>query len=250
MSRYRKIDVRMWNDEKFRDLSDDGKFVFIFVMTHPAMTALGAMRATLPGLAAELGWPAERLSEGFREGVRKGIVEHDERASCVALPNFVKYNQPENPNVVKAWVNCLDLIPECDLKTKTIQRAKAFAEGRSKAFAEALPKAFAEGARKGMAKQEQEQEPEPEQEPTSRGSGEEGLAPTRTHAREGYDFPYDPPPTDDEGRAWLDARGVHPSRIDEAISWLMGQRLYADRLESFKLPKEANAYALATGRAA
>ncbi|MGO4643242.1 hypothetical protein AB4Z43_32960 [Mesorhizobium sp. 2RAF45] len=176
MSRYRKIDTRIWNDEKFRGLSDEGKLAFFFILTHPNMTALGAMRATLPGLAAELEWPPEGFRQAFGEALSKGMAEHDEKGSVIALPNFLKYNQPESPNVVKAWAACLDLIPEGDLKTLTIQRAKAFLKGKTKAFTEALPKAFAEALAKPMPNQEQEQEQE--QEPNSDGSGGERLTPT------------------------------------------------------------------------
>ncbi len=160
MAHYRKVDSRLWNDQKFRALSDDGKFVFLFVMTHPTMTAIGAMRSSVPGLAAELGWTEERLREGFQETLAKGMVEADGEACCVALPRFLRYNRPESPNVVKAWASALDLIPECALKTTTIERVRAFTEGLSEAFREALPEAFG----KAMPYQEQEQEQEPEQE--------------------------------------------------------------------------------------
>lgn len=246
MSRYRKIDVRIWNDEKFRGLSDDGKLIFILVLTHPNMTAIGAMRGTLPGLAAEMGWLPDRLSEAFREALSKGIVEHDEKASCIALPNFLRYNPPESPNVVKAWEASLDLVPECTLKRVTIQRAKDFLKGKTKAFAEALPKAFAEALPKPMPYQEQE--PEQDQEPKQVGRDDEGY-PLRAHTREGHDIPFDLP-QDGDGWKWLEEHGVHPSRIDEAHPWLMGQRLYADRLETFKQPARANSYAEAKGRAA
>lgn len=160
MARYRKIDPRIWNDQKFRELSDNGKLVFLMLLTHPHMTAIGAMRGTMGGLADELGWSVEAFREAFREASAKGMAEHDERASFVALPNFVKYNAPESPNVVKAWNAALDLLPECPLKSVVIQRAKAFAEALPEAFTKALPEAFA----KGMPNQEQEQEPEQEQE--------------------------------------------------------------------------------------
>ena len=159
MSRYRKIDPRIWNDSKFRELSDSGKLVFFMLLTHPNMTALGAMRATLSGLAEELGWLPEAFREAFREACAKGMAEHDPKACFVALPKFLKYNPPESPNVIKAWVSALDLLPECGLKTLVIARAKGFAEGMSEAFAKALPEAFA----KGMPYQEQEQEQEQEE---------------------------------------------------------------------------------------
>jgi len=161
MARYRKIDTRIWNDQKFRALSDDGKLVFLFILSHPHLTSLGAMRATVSGLAAELGWPLERLRKAFAKGIEKGLIEHDQDASFIALPKFLKYNGPESPNVVKSWSDSLDLIPECHLKHLLMQRVKGFAEALPEAFAKALPEAF----RKGMPYQEQEPEQEQKQEP-------------------------------------------------------------------------------------
>jgi hypothetical protein len=129
MARYRKIDPRIWNDEKFRSLSDQGKLVFFMLLTHPNMTALGAMRATMAGLAEELGWSAEAFREAFHEGVSKGMAEHDPKACFVSLPRFLKYNAPESPNVIKAWVGALDLLPECELKTRVVARSRDFAKG-------------------------------------------------------------------------------------------------------------------------
>lgn len=160
MSRYRKIDPRVWNDAKFRDLSDNAKLVFFMLLTHPNMTALGAMRSTLAGLAEELGWEPEAFREAFREVLNKGMVEHDQKACFIALPKFLRYNQPESPNVVKAWVGALDLLPECGLKTVVIQRARSFLDGYKEAFGEAFREAFA----KSIANQEQEQEQEQEKE--------------------------------------------------------------------------------------
>lgn len=156
MGRYRKVDPRIWNDEKFRTLSDDGQLVFLFMMTHPHMTSLGAMRATLPGLASEKGWPEKRFAKAFREALAKAMLKHDPKASFVGLPNFLKYNPPESPNVVKSWSVALDLIPECRLKDELLQHVKDFTEAFQKAFQKALPKDFA----KSMPYQEQEQEQE------------------------------------------------------------------------------------------
>ena len=156
MAHYRKIDPRMWNDEKFRTLSTEGKLAFVLLLTHPHMTALGAMRATIPGLAAELG--GKGFAEAFREVFAKGLAKHDEKASCVYLPRFLKYNKPESPNVVKAWAHSIDLIPECHLKSELIQEVKAYAEALPEAFSKALPEAFA----KAMPNQEQEQEQQQE----------------------------------------------------------------------------------------
>jgi hypothetical protein len=193
MSRYRKIDTRMWNDAKFRALTDDGKLVFMLLLTHPVMTALGALPATAPGLAHGLKWSEERFRKGLAELLSNHMAEADEEAGLICLPNFLRYNPPENPNVVKAWESSVDMLPECELKSLTLARAYASLETRPKSFAEAFLKQFGKPLSNGMAnhmpnqeqEQEQEQEPEPEQEQEplqEGGSGQEGIA--LTHARE------------------------------------------------------------------
>jgi len=163
MSKYRKIDVRIWNDANFRDLSHNAKLVFFLLLTHPNMTALGAMRSTLSGLSEELDMDSKAFREAFREAFLKGMVKHDAKACLIALPNFIKYNQPESPNVVKAWASSLDLLPECDLKNQVITLSANALKGYSKAFQEALPEAFRKTYPKSMPNQEQEQEQEQEQ---------------------------------------------------------------------------------------
>lgn len=154
MAKYRKVDPRIWNDSKFMGLSDFGKLALFFVLTHPNMTAVGAMRHTVPGMAAELGWTTEAFREAFGEALKKGIIKHDEKASFVWLPNFIKYNPPESPNVVKAWFSALDLLPECGMRNELIQHVRDFLKGLKKAFREG----FGESLPKTMPNQEQEQE--------------------------------------------------------------------------------------------
>ena len=187
MSHYRKIDVKIWNDEKFISLSAEGKLAFFMLLTHPMMTALGAMRGTPGGLADELCCGSEAKREAFREGLRDiidlGMAEYDERSSLICLPNFVKYNPPESPNVVKAWNKCLDFLPDGPLKTLTIQRAKAYAEGLSKGFREAIP----DTVRKSLSKTSPNQRTENREHRTENmkdGSEGERLSPAPAHTRD------------------------------------------------------------------
>lgn len=163
MGRYRKIDTRIWNDAKFCGMSDRGKLAFFFLLTHPHMTSLGAMRATIPGLANEIGWTEKAFREAFTEALSKGMAKHDERACFVCLPNFIRYNPPESPNVVKSWLSCVDLLPECNHKVQLLQHVKAFGQGLGEGFRKAFA-FFEEALPKAMPNPEQEQEQEPKQE--------------------------------------------------------------------------------------
>ena len=134
---YAKIYTRIWNDEKLGSISGDGVLAFLVVLTHPSLTGLGAMRHTKEGLAAEFKGLSEGLGKGFEEALSVGLLEYDENASLVAIPRFVKYNQPENPNVAKNVLSHANLLPECDLKSVVVKRFKDACKG------------FLKGSRKG-----------------------------------------------------------------------------------------------------
>lgn len=161
MAHYRKIDTRIWNDAKFNALSNDAKFVFLFILTHPNLTALGAMKATIPGMACEISMKEEAFREAFQEVLRKALIKHDERHGLVFVPNFIKYNAPGSPNVLKAFAKPLEYLPECSLKREVIDIIRNFVdENMSKAFKKDLPKAFREAFQEGLPKGFQEGIPE------------------------------------------------------------------------------------------
>ena len=138
MAHYRKIDVQIWNDARMADLKPSAKLAFVFLITHPNMTSLGAMRATLQGLAAELGVS----QKDFSEVIAKGMAKYDEKAFCIFLPNFLKYQTAESPNVIKNWVKQLAYIPEGFLKDEAIDLLKAYVEGMREGFQKAFQEAF------------------------------------------------------------------------------------------------------------
>lgn len=142
MSYFRKIDVRIWNDAKFRALPHHGKLAFIMLLTHPGMTSLGAMRATPEGLGAELKMEPKAFREAFGEVLAQGLAVHDPEASCVLIPNFVRYQAAESPNVIRAWAKQLEWIPEGDLKARAVAGLRAYTEGLSEGFRKAFREAF------------------------------------------------------------------------------------------------------------
>lgn len=114
MARYRKIDPRIWNDAKFCSFSERGKLLFFYVLTHPNMTMIGMLRATPEGLFSELGFDASDCQADWKAVCDAGVVQVAKQG-LIRLPNFLKYNEPESPSVVKSWLSCFDLLPECDL---------------------------------------------------------------------------------------------------------------------------------------
>ncbi len=140
MSIYRKVSVQVWGDAKFSSLSNEGKLAFLFILTHPNMTGVGAMRATVEGLRAELGVS----QEAFQEPFDLGLVKVSAEAPLVVLPRFVKHNRPESPNVCKSWAKVLELLPECALLDEHMNLVLRDVQRLGKAFTGAFREAFTE----------------------------------------------------------------------------------------------------------
>ena len=142
MSRYRAIHCLIWNDDKFPFVSERCQLIFFHLLTTPMSTPFGLYKASLEALAAEKRLPLKAYREAFREAFAKAFVKYDERHQVILIPQFLKYNPPNNPNVLKAWKSVYDEIPDCDLKIEFYQILKAFVEGFSKAFGEAFREAW------------------------------------------------------------------------------------------------------------
>lgn len=188
MSRYRKVEVRMWGDRKFKALTPMppcGRGLWIFLLTGPHTTNIpGVFAARQAGLAEELGWTLPALRRSWAEIEAQSMALADWDAGLVWLPNAIEANKPESPNVVRSWGETWSELPECALKEQIGAKLRLFVESLGEGFAkafreafgEAFPKALLEDFREGCsgstasdpvhpsANQEQEQDQEQEQE--------------------------------------------------------------------------------------
>jgi hypothetical protein len=176
MARYRKVDVRVWNDGKFKGLSrpaPNAQTLWFFLLTGPQTTNIpGLFSMGESAMAEALGWGLPAFRKAFTEIAAAGMVKWSWEDRLVWIPNAAKYDPPQSPNVIRNWKMAWDEIPECALKTEAFFSMKAFTEGLGKGFREAFREAFGKGYVESPQRlhedpspnQEQEQEPEQEQE--------------------------------------------------------------------------------------
>lgn len=165
MARYRKIDPRIWNDAKFCSFSERGKLLFFYVLTHPNMTMIGMLRATPEGLFSELGFDTSDCQADWQAVCEAGVVQVAKQG-LIRLPNFLRYNEPESPSVVKSWASCFDLLPECDLlndakrdiESYLIQKGKSWIAAYRGTKKQPNGQAGRQTAKQTARHQEQEQE--------------------------------------------------------------------------------------------
>ncbi len=159
MARYRKIDVRMWNDAKVAKLSDEGKLIFFFLLTAPQTTMIGAIPIDKYTVCRYLNMDAKRYDIGYQQLKNMGMVEYDERG-LFFIRNFLKYNPPDNPKVVSGWSSFLDVFPECELLETIAKSVITACLARGDKYIDALGKEYKElagyGIGNGMAFQRTE----------------------------------------------------------------------------------------------
>ena len=177
MSRYRKIEVRTWGDDKFCRLSripPCGQGLWLYLLSGPHTGPIpGLFRAGRASLAEELGWDLKSFDKAFKEIFDQGMVKADASTRLVWIPNAIKHNPPASPNVIKAWGKEFDHLPESETKDDALRFMEAHVKGLNEAFRDVFAKAFREALIKASAKhsaksnpiplgnQEQEQEQHP-----------------------------------------------------------------------------------------
>ncbi len=104
------------------------------------MTSVGAMDASLAGLAEYLDWSREEFQKTFDVLVESGFVRYYKPALYLELPRFFEFEKPESTKIVEYWKVALDRVPECDDKDRLVARLKSLATDLGKSYRKAFDK--------------------------------------------------------------------------------------------------------------
>jgi hypothetical protein len=144
MAHYRRLNTSIWNDPVFNELSRDAQLVFLFISTHQHLTSLGAMRGSIPGLAAELTFKLSEFEFALIELQVQGLVQVDAKAPFIWLPHFLKYHPPTSQSVIQSWEAVLLSLPDCPTKTLMMKGIKRLMRDLPASFQVVLSNLFEE----------------------------------------------------------------------------------------------------------
>lgn len=175
LGRFRKVYQRMWSDAGFRRLSPlkpSGQALFMYLLTGAETGILpGVVRIGVGALAESLDWSPEDTRGCLLELEHEGMVLSDSKARLIWLRNALKYNAPENPNVITGWKTPWAETPECNLKEVIWEALHSEAKQRGESFLSAFMRAcppsrdgLGNDSRDGLDNGYWNQEPEPEPE--------------------------------------------------------------------------------------
>ena len=144
---FTKVDERLWSDEKYRKLSDDGKLLFIYVLACSHRNMIGLYLLPVQYGSYDLNWKEERFNKGLVELSDKSFIKYNFNTNIVYIKNFLKYNPLENPNQVKGAIKVLESIPTNAIDTELIKELERADKPFNKPLIELLYK--------GLSKQEE-----------------------------------------------------------------------------------------------
>lgn len=135
---YTKIDELMWSDPKFCSLSDDGKLLFVYLVTCRHRNIIGLYYLPAPYAAFDLKWDLKRFDKGLLELLEKGLIKYNSNSSMLMIVNFLKYNPLENPNQVKGAVKALAVLPPNGLDSTFLNSIETLSKPFMKPLVELL----------------------------------------------------------------------------------------------------------------
>jgi len=117
---FTKIDERLWSDDKYLKLSDDGKLLFLYILSCKHRNMIGLYALPIPYGAFDLSWTVERFTKGLSELSDNAFINYNKNTTVVFIKNFLKYNPLENPNQVKGAMKVIQTIPTSTINTELI----------------------------------------------------------------------------------------------------------------------------------
>lgn len=139
---YSKIDSLFWRDQKNRKLSDDGKLLFLYLLTCPHRSSIGLYYLPEQYVASDIKWTLERVRKGFNELLQNGCVKYDRDNEIVFIKNFLRYNSFENSNQIRGAIKFLGTLPDTVFLSDLIEVIKMGYEDCSKDKSQDFKKAL------------------------------------------------------------------------------------------------------------
>jgi len=111
MREYGQVQTAFWTHPDVARLGDGAKLLAVYLFTCPHSNALGCFRVPAGYISADLGWTSTAVEAHLDELEQAGLVLSDSESGWRLVPNHLKWNPIQNPNVGKAVVRQARAVP-------------------------------------------------------------------------------------------------------------------------------------------
>lgn len=102
------LENQIYNDNWFFDLTPEGKLLFIYLITNESCNLTGCYQIPLKVISTYTGLSQEKITKLFTTFKDKATYKN----GWVIIPNYLKHNPMNNPNIEKAREKQLSLTPK------------------------------------------------------------------------------------------------------------------------------------------
>lgn len=110
MRDYGKVHNTFWSSDTLAGLSDDARFLALYLLTCPHANIAGVFRLPMAYAEEDTGWTAERLRNGFETLSKAGFIRRDP-SGWTWIVKWLKWNKPDNGNMWKAVDKAVGQVP-------------------------------------------------------------------------------------------------------------------------------------------
>lgn len=108
---YGKVRAQFWDDESLRELSIEANYLALYLITSRHTNAIGCFRLPIAYILNDTRLDKKALEKALAELRSVGYAIPCERLPWIYIPNFLRHNPPENPNVWRKCVKELETVP-------------------------------------------------------------------------------------------------------------------------------------------
>ncbi|ADQ41553.1 hypothetical protein Calkr_2085 [Caldicellulosiruptor acetigenus I77R1B] len=134
--RYTQIYSQIWYDEKFKQLSNNAKLAFIYILSSPHSNMAGYYRLPVAYISYDMQWEKETVLEALNELENYNMIAYDTKNEIVLVKNFLKYNLIQNTNQAKGILRHIKEIPKSHLLIELAESIKKYASNYLNVFEE------------------------------------------------------------------------------------------------------------------
>jgi hypothetical protein len=114
---FRKVDVSFWQDSDMIELTPEGKYFYLYLLTNPHTTLCGIYEISKRVMSFETGFNIDTIDKLIRQFEEKGKIIYDPGTCEIFIKNWYRYNFTSSPKVIKGIIHDLKKVKSGKLLT-------------------------------------------------------------------------------------------------------------------------------------
>ena len=131
MRDFSKINPSVWTSKKFNSLDENGKLFYLYALSSPHSNSAGCYRLPMGYMKNDLNWSEEVISASLDRVCDTLLIAYDREEEIMFCARWFEYNQPTNSKHAFKVASCLEKIPNCDVKRRTLKDLRDFIDARA-----------------------------------------------------------------------------------------------------------------------